>query len=262
MDNLTNRETGRHLKTTQRTCDILSALEELGTAGVTELAEYLNLSKGSVHGHVTTLYRNEYVAREGDKYRLSLRFVSFGEAVKKSVPIYELAKEETDKLANETGETVNYVAEEHGLGVYLYKSLGSNGVNTAADVGNRKHLHCTAVGKAILAYLPEEQVEQIINHRGLPSKTSNTITNRSDLHDELNQIRKDGVAFDQEEIVRGLRCVAAPILGQNDEMYGSISVAGPTIRMKGTRFNEEIPEKVLNTTNVIQIVSKRINDAS
>jgi len=126
-------------------------------------------------------------------------------------------------------------------------------VKTASYVGDRKHLHCTGVGKAILASLPEERVETIIEERGLPAMTENTVTDREELLAELAEIRERGVAFDDEEILEGLRCVAVPVSNQEKGLLGAISVAGPTSRMKGEQFREELPELVTDTANVVQI---------
>jgi DNA-binding IclR family transcriptional regulator len=248
-----NRSVGRKVQAVQTSCDVLDALRELGEAGVTELADHLGLSKATVHGHLTTLYDNEYVVKSDGKYRLSLRFVDFGTHAKRSVDVYEVAGEEVDRLAAKTGEVAQLMVEEHGRGVYLHKTVGENGVQTASYVGGRRYLHCTALGKAMLAHLPESRVDEILDRHGMPRKTENTTTDREELKAELATVRERGVAFDSGEIFQGLRCVAAPVTGHDGELYGAISVSGPTSRMKGRRFEEEIPETVLGAANVIQI---------
>jgi DNA-binding IclR family transcriptional regulator len=247
------RKAGRKVQAVQTSCDVLDALQELDGAGVTELAEYLDVSKATVHGHLATLYDNEYVVKSDGEYRLSLRFVDFGTHAKQSVDVYEVAGEEVDRLADETGEVAQLMVEEHGRGVYLHKSVGENGVQTASYVGDRRYLHCTALGKAMLAHLPETRVDEILDRHGMPRKTENTTTDRDALKDELESVRDRGVAFDSGEIFKGLRCVAAPVTGHDGALYGAISVSGPTSRMKGPRFEEEIPETVLGAANVIQI---------
>jgi DNA-binding IclR family transcriptional regulator len=115
------------------------------------------------------------------------------------------------------------------------------------------HLHCTALGKAILAYLPEERVREIIDTHGLPERTDATITDEEELFDELEGIRDRGYARDMEERVAGLLCVAAPIRNLDGDPLGAISVSGPTSRMKGERFDEEVPEELTSTANVIEL---------
>jgi DNA-binding IclR family transcriptional regulator len=258
MTRTTDGTPGRHVKSVQTACDVLDALRRLDGAGVTELADHLGVSKATVHGHLSTLYENELVVRSGDEYDVGLRFVDFGEYAKHSVPIYEVACEEVDRLAEQTGEVAQVMVEEHGKGVYLHKAVGENGVHTAAYPGARKYLHCTALGKAILAHLPEERVDEIVDRHGLPGKTEATITDRATLDAELEEIRERGVAVDDEEILQGLRCIGAPLTGHDGELYGAISVSGPTSRFKGERFESELPETVRGVANVIQINATQV----
>ncbi|MFC7157796.1 IclR family transcriptional regulator [Halomarina halobia] len=253
MTERVERTGGRQVQAVQISCDILQALRELDGGGVTELATHLDVSKAAVHGHLSTLYRNEFVVKEGDTYHVSLRFVDFGEFAKNSIPIYEIAREETDALADQTGEVAQLMVEEHGRGVYLHKAVGDKAIKTRSYAGERKYLHCTALGKSILAHLPMEHVDEIVEHHGLPKQTDRTISTRDELKTELEQVRERGVSFDDEEILQGLRCVAAPVIGHDDTLYGAISVSGPTSRMKGERFTEELPELVKGAANVIQV---------
>lgn len=240
-------------------CGVLAALQDLNGGGVTEVADHLGRSKGTVHRHLATLRENELVTKHGDTYHLSLKFMDFGEFVKSRMPVYEFMVDEVDSLADETGEVAQTMTEEHGHGIYLYKRAGKNAVNTAASIGNRKPLHCTALGKAILAHLPEERVSEIIAERGLPAVTKNTITEESALKEELVEVRDQGVAFDDEEIQPGLRCVAAPIQHYDGDVLGAISVSAPISRMGESRFRNEIPQLVLSAANVIEINATNVN---
>jgi len=243
----------KYLGSVEKTIKILDALRDLNSAGVTEIAEYLNLPKTTIHPYLLTLEHNEFIVKKDDQYHLSLKFISYGEYIKRQDELFDIIPEEIDRLSEETNELANYLVEEHGRGVYLYQSRSNRGVQTRADIGFRRPLHCTGVGKAILAYLPEKRVDDIIDKHGLTKMTENTITDRDELMSELEEIRKRGYAIDDEEIQRGLRCVAAPILNDRKEVLGGISVASPTGRLKGDRFEEELPEKVMNTANVIEV---------
>lgn len=243
----------RIVDSVETSCRILEALRQMNGAGVTELANHLDISKAGIHSHLATLEKNELVTRNDDTYRISLRFLDFGEFAKQNIDFYDVVNKEAQALAERTGEVAHFMVEEHGWGVYICKERGSSGVQTASYIGDRKHLHCIGIGKAILASLPDERVDEIIDQRGLPKKTENTITTRDELFTELEEIRERSVAFDNEEILEGLRCVAVPVSSQDQGLLGAISVAGPTSRMKGDRFREELPEIVTNTANVIQI---------
>ena len=238
---------------TETSLRILETLKGLDGAGVTEVANRLDLPKSTVHNHVSTLLRNEYVVKEGNTYRVGLQFLEFGEYIRNRMPIYDVARPEVERLADETGELSNLLVEEHGKGVYLSRAEGNKAVRLDTYAGMRVHLHCTALGKAILAYLPEERVREILDAHGLPKRTDTTITDEEKLFDELEGIRERGYARDTEERVAGLRCVAAPIRNLNGDPLGAISVSGPTSRMKGERFEEEVPEELISTANVIEL---------
>lgn len=256
-DNLT-KDVGRRVQAVQTTCRILDELRSLDGAGVSELADRLDLAKATVHSHLATLLDNEFVVKRGDQYEISLRFVDFGEYAKNDVDIYDITCTEVDRLAEETGEVAQFMVEEHGKGVYLHKTRGENAIQTASYTGNRKDLHCTALGKAILSQLPEDRVEDILETHGLPQRTAQTITDREELFDDLERIRDQNVAFDDEEVLQGLRCVAAPIEHPTGKLQGAISVSGPTSRFKGERFTEEIPEIIRGAVNVIEINATHI----
>ncbi|MFD1685964.1 IclR family transcriptional regulator [Halobellus litoreus] len=246
-------DSGRRVQAVQISCDILQALREKDGAGVSELADHLGRSKATVHSHLATLADNEFVVKRDGVYEVSLRFVDIGEYAKNQVDIYEVTKEELDRLAEETGEVAQFMVEEHGRGVYLHKARGENAIQTASYVGNRKYLHCTALGKAILSQLSEARIEQIIDRHGLPQRTENTVSTREALFDALDTVRSQGVAYDDEEVLQGLRCVAAPINHPTGDLHGAISISGPTSRFKGDRFHEELPEIVQGAANIIEV---------
>jgi DNA-binding IclR family transcriptional regulator len=238
---------------TETTLRVLETLKGLDGAGVTEVADRLDLPKSTVHNHVSTLLKNEYVVKEGSTYRVGLQFLEFGEYIRNRMPIYEAARPEVEQLAEETGELANLLVEEHGKGVYLCRAKGGQAVRLDTYAGMRVHLHCTALGKAILAHLPEERVREIVDTHGLPARTETTITDEGALMAELEGIRERGFAYDEGERLAGLRCVAAPIRNLEGNALGAISVSGPTSRMKGDRFDEEIPEALTSAANVIEL---------
>lgn len=232
---------------------ILEALKEFDGAGITELAKETSVSKGTVHNHLATLEHEDYVVKEDDQYELGFRFLDLAHHAKQRVGLYDLVKQEVDQLAEKSGEMTLYTQEEHGMGVCLYRTLGEDAVQTPLYIGNRDELHHMAVGKAILAHLPRERVEEIIEERGLPRYTENTITNPDDLFEELEEIRERGFAFNREETIPGLVGVGAPIIDQNGGVAGAISIIGPTSRMDEDRFYGELPDMITRSANIIEI---------
>ncbi|WP_248898234.1 IclR family transcriptional regulator [Haloplanus halobius] len=249
-------ESPRTLKTVERTAQILEALETLDGAGVTELATHLSLSKSTAYHYLTTLRQEDLVVKNGDQYELSLQFLLAGEYVRNRNRLYKYGKDEVEDLAESTGEYANLFTEEHGMGINLYKVRGSDAVGSGYQTDKLQrpdYLHCTATGKAILAYLPRERVDEILDQHGLPEQTANTITDRDELFDELDTVRQQGYAHNDEEEVEGLRAVGAPVIDRNENVLGSLSVAGPTSRLKGEHFKDQLPEKVQSAANVIEV---------
>jgi DNA-binding IclR family transcriptional regulator len=249
-------ETGRQLKTVNRTLRIIEALRELEGAGITELAESLDLSKGSVHHHLSTLRSNHLVRKEGEEYRLGLWFVSFGEFTRQSTPLYRIGESEVDDLAADTGEFVHLMTEQFGRAIHLYKAQGEQAVGKAyhrKNLQRRDYLHYSAAGKAILSSLTDNRVRDIIGTYGLPERTEQTVTSPDELFTALETVREQGYAVNDEEEIPGLRAVAAPIDPDRETVPGAISVSGPLSRMKGDRFERELPETVRQVANVIEV---------
>lgn len=241
------------VKSTVTTFRILEALKELDGARVTDLSRHLDLPKSSVHNYLSTLEQEEYVVKEDNTYSLGLRFLDFGTKARSNLPLYEFGKPEVRSLAEETGELVNLLVEEHGKGVYIHRETGEDAVMVDTNTGQRIHLHNTGLGKAILAHYPRERVEAILDQHGMPATTDNTVTERETLFEELAEVRETGFAYDDEERLDGLRCVATPILNNDDEVLGAMSVSGPTSRMSTQRFTEEVPQLLENAVNVIEL---------
>ncbi len=248
--NDTNTPSVQSVETTLR---ILEALHENDGAGVTELSTELSVPKSTVHNHLQTLQRNEYVVKEDGSYYVGCRFLELGAHARDRRAIYEVARPEVERIAAETSELSGLIIEEHGRGIFLHRSKGDNAVHVDTYSGKRIYLHGAALGKAILAHLPAERVDTIVERHGLPALTENTITDRDELATELAEIRKRGIAFDDEERLDGLRSVGAAILGPDGDVLGAVSVAGPTSRLRDERFRRKLPDVVRSAVNVIDL---------
>lgn len=246
----------RRIKSLDNTIELVEALRQRGSATISELEAETTLTAGTIHTHLATLRDHRLVVKESDKYRLGPYFISLGEHVRNNYELYRAAKSDLDDLAADTGEVVHLFIEDNGRGIAIYEAFGSNAVGTTYHLQNREqprvHLHCTAYGKSILSELPEERVDEILDQRGLVKKTPNTIVERSALKRELETVRERGYATNDEEEVMGIRAVGVPVL-VGEELYGGISVSAPTTRLEGERFTEELPRKLVQTANVIQV---------
>ncbi|MCT9098113.1 IclR family transcriptional regulator [Haloarchaeobius sp. HME9146] len=246
-------ESGRTLRTTETSLEVLETLREIGGARVTELAEEMGLAPSTMHAHLTTLKEKEYVVKSGDVYHLGLKFLSFGDYVANRKEAYRTAKSYTEQLANETECRAVFVVEENGRGVYLHTYSGKHAVWKYSTVGKRFNLHQTASGKALLSQLPESQVRVFADKWGLPAETENTITDVEALLDELAEIRETGIAFNEEEQLEGVKAVGVPVKGPDGRVVGAFSVASPANRVDEERFRSELPNILLGVANEFEL---------
>ncbi|MFU8868956.1 IclR family transcriptional regulator [Natronococcus sp.] len=241
------------IQAVQRTLDVVDVLKAHGEARVTDIAAELDLSKGTIHCHLATLEQNGYVVKNGQRYALGLRFLDLSHHAKNRVDIYDITKAEVDALAAESGEMALFTVEEHGEGVCLYKAEGENAVQTKLYVGYRNGLYHTAVGKALLAFMPEAHREEIIRETEFERIAPNTITDPDELREQLAEIRERGIAYNREETIQGLVGVGAPIRDQDGTLYGAVSLIGPVSRMDDERLTEELPELIRRAVNIIEV---------
>ncbi|EMA28418.1 IclR family transcriptional regulator [Haloarcula japonica] len=241
------------VKAAKISLEIVEILRERNGAGVSEIARAVDKPTSTVHDHLQTLEHEEYLVKEGTQYHVSTRFLQLGNQARSRKKVFEIARPEVDELAEKTGEHSNLMIEEHGLGVFLYKARGPDAVQLDTHAGMRVPLQTTALGKTIMAFRPRSEVESYLDRHGLPEVTERTITDREALFETLDQVRERGYAYDDEERVKGMRCLAAPITDQDDRAIAAVSVSGPKSRMQGDRFSDEIPEQILRSANVIEV---------
>lgn len=236
----------------QTTIEVIRALLDLEEATIASVAEEVGLSTSAVHNHLATLEEVGFVTREDGSFLPGYAFLEIGGRLRSDLDLYKYGRPEIDRLAKETGESSNLMAIENGQGVVLYLAKGDDAIQFDAYTGRRFNLHTNALGKAILSELPRERVETIVERYGLAAETENTITDEATLFEELEQVRERGIAFDDEERLEGLRCVASPVT-VDGEVLGSISVSGPASRLKRDRFREELPEQVSRAAELVSI---------
>lgn len=244
---------GTSVRATRRSLDIIRALRELNGAPLTRIAAHVDLPHSTVHNHLSTLVDRGFVVREGDTYRLSLRLLDLGEHTRRRRKVYEVARPELADLAEKTGEVASLVVEENGRGVYLALARGARAVPLDTRPGTHAPLHASAQGKSILAHLPDDRVDEIIDQYGLPRETGNTITDRDVLLAELEEIRETGIAYDDGEQFDGLRSVAHAIRDESGTVIGTLGVSGPRNRLADERFTREVPSQLRQSTNVIEL---------
>lgn len=245
----------RSLKTVEITCEVLRTIKELDDVTVTELSDEMNMSKGAAYNHLATLRKEGFLVKDNNKYKLSYIFLPYSEYLKNRSNLYNQGVGIVQNLAEETGESVNIMIEEYGKGIFLYKKVSQKGIASEFyrdQLENTEYLHWTAAGKAILANLPYERVEVIVNTHGLPRATNNSITEREQLRNELEEIRERGFALNDEEQVPGVRAIGAPVI-LDDQVLGALSLSGPISRIDDQKFTQLYPDKVMEAANIIEV---------
>jgi len=247
----TEAQTGRGIKSANRVYDIIKLLSETDGMTMSELAEELDLATSTVHEYLKTCEQREYVVRDPDGiYTLSLKFLDLGEMVRQLHPIYKTAKKPLARIADKTGEVAWLYTEEHGYAVPLDVERGQQGVQVVGRIGNRKPIHHISAGKAMLAEMPRDRVEAILDRHGLPEATENTLTDRETVFETLDTIQERGYAFNDGE--EGIRAVGMAIV-TDGEVHGALSVSGPSNRVRGEWFRDELPHILSGAVNEIEL---------
>lgn len=220
---------------------------------LTDLASSVDLHVSTTHRLLSALVARDYVQKdmETGKYRLTMRLFEISSRVVGGMSLVSVARPFLERLADATNETIHLVARNRDEVVYLYKEDNNNSVTCMSSfVGKRNAMYCTGVGKSILAYLPKEEVCGIWERTTITAYTERTIVDYSTLLLELEQIRKNGVAFDNEEHEIGIMCIASPVFDYSGVPVGAISVSAPSARIT--------PEKKLDFCRLIAETANHI----
>lgn len=247
--------TDANIQSVETSISIIKHLRESDELTLSELNELLDVSKPTILNHLRTLESNKLVVHNDSTYQLSLQFIPLGEYVRYHNRLYQGGKDVVDSVADSTGEYVHLSTEQHGRCIKLYKSRGEKAVGKSyhqVKLQNNDYLHCTAIGKAVMAYLPDEKVWDVIDEHGLIERTEHTITDSDELFDELRMIRERGYATNDEEEIRGIRAVATPVFCPDGDVLGAISVSGPVSRFSGELYHDELPRELKEASSLIE----------
>lgn len=236
----------------QRAFKIINDLSENGSGRVSELSERLDMPVSTVHDYLQALVATGYVTVDEKEYRTTTQFLEVGHRQRHRLEVFKAVQDELETVAEETGEHATLLIEEDDQAVILAVQEGPDAINLFAYPGARMPLHATAPGKAMLAHMSEDRVDEIIDRHGLVEVTPRTITDRDVLIEQLDQIRQQGYAVDEGERIAGMVCIAAPILDKSDRIRGAVCVCGPRSRIDEER-RDEIADVVQHAANVTQV---------
>lgn len=227
------------VQSVERTLAILEAVAEQSEGlGVTEISEKVGLHKSTVHRLLATLLANHYITQDAEtnRYKITFKLYELGSKKIAKLDILSAAKPYTKKLMESVDEVVHLVVREENMIVYIDKVEAHNAFRMASSVGKRAPMYCTSVGKAMLAFLPDEEVEEIWNSSRVEKRTSNTIISFQELKKQLEIVRKLGYAIDNEENEVGVRCIGAPIFNRFGQIEGAISISGVALRVTAEKI--------------------------
>jgi IclR family KDG regulon transcriptional repressor len=223
--------------------------------GITVLASRLRRAKSTVHRLAATLTSARFLEQnpETGKYRLGLALFELGSLVRARMDVADAARQKLRELLEQTGETVQLGIIDHHSVLYIYEMESRRAIRMAAAVGARAPLHCTAVGKVLLASQPEEYVRQVLD-LGLKAYTPKTIIRNEALLETLAEVQQRDYATDDEESETGLRAIASPVRNHTGAVIAAIGLAAPVQRM-----NKKVMQTTVPTVMAIaQAVSTRL----
>ncbi|MCY6957717.1 IclR family transcriptional regulator [Clostridium brassicae] len=229
------------VQSVDRSLSILEVLSDYENGlGITEISEKVNLHKSTVHRLLATLIYKGYVEQEdkANKYKLTLKLFELGNKKIQKMDLVTVTRPYLKELVEKTNEVVHLVVREGTEIIYVGKEESQNTIRTHSRIGNRRPLYCTAVGKSILSYMEDDQIEEIWNKSNVEKLTEHTITDFNEFKKYLNEVRKKGYAVDEQENEIGVRCVGTSIFNYKGEVCGAISISGSIISFTQEKLEE------------------------
>ncbi|MDR1521230.1 MAG: IclR family transcriptional regulator [Planctomycetota bacterium] len=214
-------------KSASRALDILALLAARKQfLTLKEIGSALNLPKSSTFEIVYTMVERKFLEEtENKRFNLGLKVFEVGNAYIAQLDVVRIAAPYLDGLAKRVDDTIFLAVENNSQVVYIHKIRGGSNVVQTCELGSRNHMHCTGLGKALLAGYPDAKVEGILGETPLSRPAMNTITSKAALFKDLNEIRRRGYAIDDRENWDDSYCIAAPIFSVGREPLAAISVA-------------------------------------
>lgn len=215
---------------------------ETDELGVTELSKRLKLHKNNVFRLLATLESRGYIEqnRATENYRLGLKSLELGQTFIRQMGLLRQAKPILEQIVKECNETAYVAIFKEGYVVYLDVVETGLTVRVVSRVGSRLPGYCTAAGKIHLAFMSDEEIDQLYPSPELKAYTPTTIASKEALRKELKKIVDQGYSLDNEELDPGVRCVAGPIRDYTRRIVGAVSISGPSMRFSDERVQKEL----------------------
>jgi len=221
--------------------------------GITQISKALNLSLGSVQRVTYTLQKLGYLRKDEEiqKYSIGHNGLVLGLGIVKDLDLKRVAHPYLRELSAEIDETVNLAVLDGIQIVYLDRVKTGQIININLSVGSKLPVYCTSMGKSLLAFLPNDELLEILNKINLKPLTPNTITTKARLLRELEKVKKRGFSVNDKELDIGLRSVAAPVRNEHGTVVAAVNIAVPSSRVTFEELRTKFADKVIHLSRVI-----------
>ena len=240
MSSLSTAREGNLIQSVVKALDVLDCLATSDSAlSVRQIADQCGFSRPTTYRLLNTLQSRNFVQNTQDgSYHVGTRILSLGKSVLDRLDLADIARPYIHALSQKTEETVYLSILEGTEILYIAKAEGTRPVHMFCNIGTRNPVYNTSMGKAILAFLPQERRDALLQKLSFRARTRHTITDLPTLVEHLAVTRGRGFAIDNQEVEEGIRCVGAPVFDHTQQVVGAISVSGPAHRMTDERIDQ------------------------
>jgi DNA-binding IclR family transcriptional regulator len=227
-----------------KTLDILETIKSTESGyKLADLARKVDLPKATVYRILTTLEGRGYLDRTSDgSYRMAKKLFDMQRTAPLEQILHRVAQPVMERLVASCKETVNLGILDAGEVVVINTVESPQAVRMSSKIGNRRYLHSTAIGKVLLGGMPDKEVQRLLRIKGIPKLTGETITTKPAVMAEIQKVRTQGWALDNQENEIEGRCIGAPITGPDGSIVAALSISGPVFRMDIKRAQSLVPE--------------------
>lgn len=225
------------LQSVDNTLILIELLAKEEKLGIAEISRKLNIGKSTVFRMLATLENKKFVNKTFDgKYELGIKFAHYGSIVVERQDFTKIARPYLSQLRDQFNETTHLaVLDDDFYILFVVKEKSNTSIQMSSNIGVKLPAYNTAVGKAILTFLPDDVIEDYLSNVEFVKKTYSTISDSISLKKELQKIRRLGFSEDLEESEMGLTCFAAPVRNIKGEVIAAVSISGPSVRMEKNR---------------------------
>ncbi len=244
-----------NVKSVTKAFHIIEALDKAEELSISELSNMLEMDKTTVHRIISTIKDCGFVTQnpKTKKYANSMKFYTLGRNVIQKNELGLIGRPYIRQIAQITGETVNLGIRVGNSVVYIDRAQNETGIQVATTTGKSIPMHCTGMGKAIMAQLSPQAQDEVINETNLVAYTHNTAISRESVMEKLKEVETMGIAIDHEEFEIGLIAFGAPIFNADGEPFAAISISCPTVRYNEQRQKELFTKLLSDAATIISM---------